>query len=136
MKNKLKNCFCFTSQEDQEAKIRYVCPLKIYFLSLFWGLIRWSFITMNCTIDWVIWFQFLWSPQKSIDYPWNMYTLKELVHATNNFHNDNKIGEGGFGSVYWGRTSKGAEAIFHPFFFVTYFWIMIIRRTILFYYMQ
>ncbi|KAI3508212.1 hypothetical protein L1887_23217 [Cichorium endivia] len=49
------------------------------------------------------------SAQKKTDYPWNMYTLKELVHATNNFHNDNKIGEGGFGSVYWGRTSKGAE---------------------------
>lgn len=57
-------------------------------------------------------FNFLSSPQKNRDYPWNMYTLKELVHATNNFHNDNKIGEGGFGSVYWGRTSKGAEAIF------------------------
>lgn len=48
---------------------------------------------------------------KSRDYPWEIYTLKELVHATNNFHNDNKIGEGGFGSVYWGRTSKGVEAI-------------------------
>ncbi|CAH1445629.1 unnamed protein product [Lactuca virosa] len=49
------------------------------------------------------------SAHKKTDYPWNMYTLKELVHATNNFHNDNKIGEGGFGSVYWGRTSKGTE---------------------------
>ncbi|KAK1366651.1 Protein kinase domain-containing protein [Heracleum sosnowskyi] len=46
---------------------------------------------------------------KSRDYPWEIYTLRELVHATNNFHNDNKIGEGGFGSVYWGRTSKGVE---------------------------
>ncbi|XP_073121860.1 PTI1-like tyrosine-protein kinase At3g15890 [Henckelia pumila] len=43
------------------------------------------------------------------DYPWEIYTLKELIHATNRFHNDNKIGEGGFGSVYWGRTSKGVE---------------------------
>ncbi|KAK3022208.1 hypothetical protein RJ639_047030 [Escallonia herrerae] len=41
------------------------------------------------------------SVNKSRDYPWEIYTLKELVHATNNFHNDNKIGEGGFGSVYW-----------------------------------
>ncbi|GFY83260.1 protein kinase superfamily protein [Actinidia rufa] len=38
-----------------------------------------------------------------------IYSLKELLHATNNFHNDNKIGEGGFGSVYWGRTTKGVE---------------------------
>ncbi|XP_009630948.1 PTI1-like tyrosine-protein kinase At3g15890 [Nicotiana tabacum] len=49
------------------------------------------------------------SAQKNRDYPWDIYTLKELVNATNNFHNDNKIGEGGFGSVYWGRTSKGIE---------------------------
>ncbi|KAI9076346.1 hypothetical protein K1719_041709 [Acacia pycnantha] len=40
------------------------------------------------------------------DYSWEMYTLKELLRATNNFHQDNKIGEGGFGSVYWGRTMK------------------------------
>ncbi|KAG8381419.1 hypothetical protein BUALT_Bualt06G0120100 [Buddleja alternifolia] len=33
------------------------------------------------------------SSKNSKDYPWEMYTLKELVHATNNFHNDNKIGE-------------------------------------------
>ncbi|XVE58649.1 hypothetical protein DITRI_Ditri04bG0185700 [Diplodiscus trichospermus] len=46
---------------------------------------------------------------KNKDYPWEIYSLKELLHATNNFHNDNKIGEGGFGSVYWGRTSKGVE---------------------------
>jgi serine/threonine protein kinase len=43
------------------------------------------------------------------DYPWEAYTLKELLHATNSFHEDNKIGEGGFGSVYWGRTSSGVE---------------------------
>ncbi|XP_042976446.1 PTI1-like tyrosine-protein kinase At3g15890 isoform X2 [Carya illinoinensis] len=46
---------------------------------------------------------------KSRDYPWEIYSLKELLHATNNFHQDNKIGEGGFGTVYWGRTSKGVE---------------------------
>ncbi|KAJ7970054.1 Pti1-like kinase [Quillaja saponaria] len=49
------------------------------------------------------------SLNKNRDYPWESYTLKELLHATNNFHQDNKIGEGGFGSVYWGRTSKGVE---------------------------
>lgn len=43
------------------------------------------------------------------DYPWEMYTLKELLRATNNFHHDNKIGEGGFGSVYFGRTIEGIE---------------------------
>ncbi|ERM96558.1 hypothetical protein AMTRI_Chr09g36670 [Amborella trichopoda] len=43
------------------------------------------------------------------DYPWEFFTLKQLLQATNNFHNDNKLGEGGFGSVYWGRTSDGSE---------------------------
>lgn len=52
------------------------------------------------------------------DYPWEVYTLKELLHATNNFNDDNKIGEGGFGSVYWGRTSKGVEAIMSIYFFL------------------
>ncbi|XP_022922949.1 PTI1-like tyrosine-protein kinase At3g15890 [Cucurbita moschata] len=47
------------------------------------------------------------SVKENLDYPWEIYTLKELLQATNNFSNDNKIGEGGFGSVYWGRTSKG-----------------------------
>ncbi|KAJ9164112.1 hypothetical protein P3X46_023728 [Hevea brasiliensis] len=49
------------------------------------------------------------SASNESDYPWERYTLKELLQATNNFHNNNKIGEGGFGSVYWGRTSKGVE---------------------------
>ncbi|XP_027108655.1 PTI1-like tyrosine-protein kinase At3g15890 [Coffea arabica] len=49
------------------------------------------------------------SANKKRDYPWEVYTLKQIVNATNNFHNDNKIGEGGFGSVYRGRTSKGVE---------------------------
>ncbi|KAF4377890.1 hypothetical protein F8388_022376 [Cannabis sativa] len=41
------------------------------------------------------------------DYSWERYSLKELVHATNNFHENHKIGEGGFGSVFRGQTSKG-----------------------------
>ncbi|KAL3575710.1 hypothetical protein D5086_023811, partial [Populus alba] len=45
----------------------------------------------------------------SREYPWEIYTLKEILHATNNFHEDNKIGEGGYGSVYWGQTSTGTE---------------------------
>uniref|UniRef100_A0A0E0IMS3 Protein kinase domain-containing protein n=1 Tax=Oryza nivara TaxID=4536 RepID=A0A0E0IMS3_ORYNI len=45
----------------------------------------------------------------SVDYPWETYTLKELLQATGNFSESNKLGEGGFGTVYWGRTSKGVE---------------------------
>ena len=29
-----------------------------------------------------------------------VFTLEELVTATNNFHDNNKLGEGGFGAVY------------------------------------
>lgn len=46
---------------------------------------------------------------RSVEFPWEMYTLKELLQATNNFNESNKLGEGGFGTVYWGRTSKGVE---------------------------
>ncbi|MBA0709003.1 hypothetical protein Goshw_000974 [Gossypium schwendimanii] len=38
-----------------------------------------------------------------------MFTYKELHTATNGFSDDNKLGEGGFGSVYWGKTSDGLQ---------------------------
>ncbi|KAG6772189.1 hypothetical protein POTOM_023586 [Populus tomentosa] len=40
---------------------------------------------------------------------WRIFTYKELHTATNGFSEDNKLGEGGFGSVYWGRTSDGLQ---------------------------
>ncbi|XP_052198366.1 PTI1-like tyrosine-protein kinase At3g15890 [Diospyros lotus] len=41
--------------------------------------------------------------------PWRIYTYKELHAATSGFSEDNKLGEGGFGSVYWGKTSDGLQ---------------------------
>ena len=66
---------------------------------------------INLLLLFYFWYSFAYRVNKSKDYPWEIYSLKELLHATNNFHNDNKIGEGGFGIVYWGRTSEGVEAI-------------------------
>ncbi|GAY48433.1 hypothetical protein CUMW_111620 [Citrus unshiu] len=40
---------------------------------------------------------------------WRIFTYKELHTATNGFSDDNKLGEGGFGSVYWGRTGDGLQ---------------------------
>ncbi|RWR75349.1 PTI1-like tyrosine-protein kinase [Cinnamomum micranthum f. kanehirae] len=40
---------------------------------------------------------------------WRIFTYKELYNATNGFSEDNKLGEGGFGSVYWGKTSDGLQ---------------------------
>ncbi|WOK93779.1 hypothetical protein Cni_G02480 [Canna indica] len=40
---------------------------------------------------------------------WRAFSLKELQSATNNFNYDNKIGEGGFGSVYWGQLWDGSQ---------------------------
>lgn len=37
------------------------------------------------------------------------FTYKELKVATNDFHPSNKIGEGGFGSVYKGRLNDGVD---------------------------
>lgn len=42
---------------------------------------------------------------------WRIFTYKELHTATNGFSEDNKLGEGGFGSVYWGKTSDGLQVI-------------------------
>eukprot|EP01018_Ginkgo_biloba_P039822 Gb_21613 [translate_table: standard] len=41
--------------------------------------------------------------------PWRIFSIKELQAATGNFAEDNKLGEGGFGSVYWGRTHDGLQ---------------------------
>lgn len=40
---------------------------------------------------------------------WRSFSLKELHAATNNFNYDNKLGEGGFGSVYWGQLWDGSQ---------------------------
>ncbi|XP_068649180.1 PTI1-like tyrosine-protein kinase At3g15890 [Aristolochia californica] len=40
---------------------------------------------------------------------WRIFTYKELHTATNGFSEDNKLGEGGFGSVYCGKTSDGLQ---------------------------
>ncbi|KAM0009810.1 putative non-specific protein-tyrosine kinase [Helianthus debilis subsp. tardiflorus] len=40
---------------------------------------------------------------------WRIFTFKELHSATNGFSEDNKLGEGGFGSVFWGKTSDGLQ---------------------------
>lgn len=40
---------------------------------------------------------------------WRIFSLKELHAATNNFNYDNKLGEGGFGSVYWGQLWDGSQ---------------------------
>ncbi|CAK9178189.1 unnamed protein product [Ilex paraguariensis] len=36
-----------------------------------------------------------------------VFSYKELKAATNGFHSSNKIGEGGFGTVYKGRLGDG-----------------------------
>ncbi|KAJ3677230.1 hypothetical protein LUZ60_002954 [Juncus effusus] len=40
---------------------------------------------------------------------WRVFSLKELHSASNNFNYDNKLGEGSFGSVYWGQLSDGSQ---------------------------
>lgn len=46
---------------------------------------------------------------------WRIFSLKELHSATNNFNYDNKLGEGGFGSVYWGQLWDGSQVIYSIF---------------------
>ncbi|MED6134158.1 hypothetical protein PIB30_034686 [Stylosanthes scabra] len=39
----------------------------------------------------------------------SLFELEKLATATNNFHSNNKLGQGGFGSVYKGRLEDGQE---------------------------
>ncbi|KAK8951953.1 PTI1-like tyrosine-protein kinase [Platanthera zijinensis] len=48
-------------------------------------------------------------PGRRISSSWRFFSLKELHAATNNFNYDNKLGEGGFGSVYWGQLWDGSQ---------------------------
>lgn len=47
---------------------------------------------------------------------WRIFSLRELHAATNNFNYDNKLGEGGFGSVYWGQLASGDQVRGTPIF--------------------
>uniref|UniRef100_A0A0D9VD29 Protein kinase domain-containing protein n=1 Tax=Leersia perrieri TaxID=77586 RepID=A0A0D9VD29_9ORYZ len=47
--------------------------------------------------------------KKKKETTWRIFSLKELQSATNNFNYDNKLGEGGFGSVYWGQLWDGSQ---------------------------
>eukprot|EP00253_Pinus_taeda_P003196 PITA_03196 len=40
-----------------------------------------------------------------------IFTMETLLTATRNFHDDNKLGEGGFGPVYKGTTEQGKEIV-------------------------
>lgn len=40
-----------------------------------------------------------------------IFSLKELHAATNSFNYDNKLGEGRFGSVYWGQLWDGSQVM-------------------------
>ncbi|GMH29851.1 hypothetical protein Nepgr_031694 [Nepenthes gracilis] len=53
---------------------------------------------------------------KGLDLKAGLFTFRQLKAATDNFHADNKIGEGGFGSVYKGTLLDGTHiAVKHLF---------------------
>lgn len=47
-----------------------------------------------------------------VNSPWRIFSYKELYTATNGFSEENKLGEGGFGSVYWGKTTDGLQVLY------------------------
>ncbi|XP_022721067.1 PTI1-like tyrosine-protein kinase At3g15890 [Durio zibethinus] len=40
---------------------------------------------------------------------WRIFSMKELHSTTDNFNYDNKLEEGGFGSVYWCQLLDGSQ---------------------------
>lgn len=53
---------------------------------------------------------------------WRVFSLKELHAATNNFNYDNKLGEGGFGSVYWGQLWDGSQVMINTIFILSVYY--------------
>ncbi|CAL9132189.1 unnamed protein product, partial [Musa textilis] len=51
--------------------------------------------------------------RRKVSTSWRIFSLKELSSATNNFNYDNKLGEGRFGSVYWGQLWDGSQVFLH-----------------------
>ena len=53
--------------------------------------------------------------------PAQVFTIRELTAATNNFHHECLIGEGGFGRVYKGTVEKTNNVLFLSSFFLSSF---------------
>ncbi|KAJ6794789.1 PTI1-like tyrosine-protein kinase [Iris pallida] len=62
-----------------------------------------AFFCCRKSVDWVEGME-----EKKVP-TWRIFSLRELYLATNNFNYDNKLGEGGFGSVYWGQLWDGSQ---------------------------
>ncbi|WOL00492.1 hypothetical protein Cni_G09205 [Canna indica] len=94
----------YPSQGDRvERQIRR--SLDARFASFNWLDDQMTFASFFCcgrASDWV-------KERREHSGSWRVFSLKELRSATNNFNYDNKIGEGGFGSVYWGQLWDGSQ---------------------------
>jgi hypothetical protein len=68
------------------------------------------FVVLILTTMGLCW-RFRYVNSSSMSSTWRIFSYKELHAATNGFSEENKLGEGGFGSVYWGKTSDGQQVI-------------------------
>jgi len=81
----------------------------------------------------VSWLWFARSDEGTGSLRW-VFSLRELRSATNSFNYDNKIGEGPFGSVYWGQVWDGSQvsALNILFLAVNYFFYFTVFKFSLF----
>lgn len=91
--------------------LRKIFIETILYLSLFLEVLYF------CIDFWKWNFEFDRKKQGKKESTWRIFALKELQLATNNFNYDNKLGEGGFGSVYWGQLRDGSQVRLRCFSF-------------------
>lgn len=59
-----------------------------------------SWFLLQFTVVLIAFWYFLYNPDGQNPENFRIFSCKELKSATNGFHSSNKLGEGGFGSVY------------------------------------
>jgi hypothetical protein len=100
---------CCGSEKVEQGYVRTVHAVCSIYVRLYFIIRRRRFITLLCWVGVAFQLFRCVSASTTMSSTWRIFSYKELHAATNGFSEENKLGEGGFGSVYWGKTSDGLQ---------------------------